>query len=189
MAIHILSPDTDIRPGQFVCAGQSAQYGLNAGPREVLEVKANRVYLVKGARTAPTFLYRCNLLYACDTKAEADAVFELTRRREHARQQAMEQASRAITAAYAFELRTLLGLGPAPSQREFSEEQRAAEVFRAEFEVTAQQLSFDSGDDVFSDHHDGKAWNELVAGEYDNPVLRDAWAVFCAARIPPGASK
>jgi hypothetical protein len=184
MAIQIITPTTAIRPGQFVCAGKSLSYGNCAGAREVLEVKETRIYLVKEERNSPTFSYRSNLLYLCDTRAEADAVFELIFEREQARIKAMEEASAKVSAAYMPKMRALLGAFP-PKTAGASGADEATEARREQFERMVQSIGFESGEDVFADHHDGKRWNELLQGEYDSPVLRDAWAVFCAAQFPP----
>ena len=108
MTITIISRDTEVKPGQFVCGGTSISNGTCTGPREVVSASPSRVYYNDVERKRTRFMLRENALYLCDTEQEGMTMFNLTYERELARDAAQRAASAKVTADYAPRVRALI---------------------------------------------------------------------------------
>lgn len=71
----------EVKPGQWINKEAAMPDGICGTPKQVESVANTRLYLVgEGERT--TYISKSSVVFVCDTKAEADSMYALSRQQE-----------------------------------------------------------------------------------------------------------
>lgn len=71
----------EIKPGQYICKHSIIEDGLCGSPKLVESTSSTRVYL-KGEDDRTTYISKSSVIFVCDTKAEADSMYALSKQQE-----------------------------------------------------------------------------------------------------------
>ncbi len=104
MAIIKVTPETDIRVGQYVCAGRNNSNCTK--PRRITRIVGDRLNYEFGGM--PMYFLRANIAFMCDSEAEGDAVFDLVHRRAKAMASAKDFGRQAALDEYETQLDSLI---------------------------------------------------------------------------------
>jgi hypothetical protein len=99
MAITKADENTPIAKGQWACRAPlySDAISICAAPRRVSAVQGKRIHLERQDGTPDSFVLSKSVVYVCDTQAEADAVYAISREQAAA----LSAARKQLTATHA----------------------------------------------------------------------------------------
>jgi len=78
MAIQVITNDTEIVKGKWVCGATNIHFGLCSAPRQVDRVVGSRIYLVPSEGKVGSFISRKSAQFVCDTKEEGDELGKMS---------------------------------------------------------------------------------------------------------------
>lgn len=81
MGIRKLADNVEVRVGHWVCKESAFADGICGAPKLVDAVSNSRVYVI-GEDDRTTYMNRGSIVFVCDTKAEADSMYALSKQQE-----------------------------------------------------------------------------------------------------------
>jgi hypothetical protein len=80
MAIQEVKKGGEIKDGMWICTESNIINGLCSAPRQVLRIKGDRIYTTnRHGEDDGSFITRKTVLYACDTRDEANSLHQVSR--------------------------------------------------------------------------------------------------------------
>lgn len=98
--IVLITPDTPITAGQFVCAKARGLGTLCTYPRKVTRVVGKRIYFIHDEGDVEQYMARERAGFRCDTAEEGMALCKLGERRDEAVREAQQEAYRRVVAEF-----------------------------------------------------------------------------------------